>query len=370
MSKRVITELTPEQVARMAEYRDRWIQIGLSTEPACREKAEKAICAIYQSGGLRPPRKIVWCGSPLSQGLTRAVMLNNSVRASVRASVGASVRDNVRDRVWNSARDNVWGSVRDNVRDSVWNNVWASVRASVGASAWNSVWDKAWASARAIVGDGIRDSVQDSFLASGYGPHDASWLAFYEYFRQECRLIAQTEKMVGHFDQARYAGWYLPHRHICWVSERHNILVRDNRGRLHSESGPSVMYPDGWKIYAWHGVRVPESIIENRAKITVAQIIGESNTEIRRVMRNLYGNDRFMINAGAKEVDRCDKHGAALLAIHLPGDPVEIRMMRLTCPSTGDVYFERVPPDVRSAIDGLSWRFRVDSDKYQPQWES
>ncbi len=214
----------------------------------------------------------------------------------------------------------------------------------------DSVWASVWAS--------VRDS--------GYGQHDASWLAFYDYFRAECGLVSQTEKLQPLTEYSKRAGWFLPHANICWVSERHNVLIRDERGRLHSESGPAAMYPDGWSIYAWHGVRVPERVIVEREKTTVKDILAEQNTEIRRVMRNLYGTDRFMLDAGATEVDRCDSHGARLLTIQLPGDPVELRMMELTCPSTGNKYFERVPPDVRSAIEGLSWRFNIKPGEYQP----
>ena len=294
MPLKKIQSLNKQQTDKLAEYRDRWIKIGLSTDAADRPRAEAAIKQMYVSAGLEIPRKIVWCGSPLSQGLTRAIILDKRV--------GASVRDSVRD--------------------------------------------------------------------SGYGQHDANWLAFYLFFREQCGLTAQTEKLTGYFEQAQTAGWYLPHQHICWVSERHHILVRDDRGRLHCETSPAVMYPDGWAIYAWHGVRVPANIIGERDKITVGSILKEQNTEVRRVMRNLYGNDRFMIDAGANEVDHAVEHGATLLALQLPGDPVEIRMMRLTCPSTGSVYFERVPPDVRTALEGLSWRFNVKPAEYQPDWQT
>jgi hypothetical protein len=314
----MLTKLTSEQISAMPEYRDRWIKIGLSTEPAEREVCEQAIRMMYRSAKLAEPRKIVWCGSPLSQGLTRAIILDKKLIKDI----GASVRD--------------------------------SVRASVRASVWDSVWDS--------VGDSVGDS--------GYGQHDANWLAFYEYFREQCGLQSQTENLTGHFQQARSGGWYLPHQNICWVSECHNLLIRDERGRLHSDTHPALMYPDGWAIYAWHGVRVPARVIEDRSKITVEQILKEQNTEVRRVMRNLYGNDRFMLDAGAHEVDSAPKHGARLLAIQLPGDPVEIRMMELTCSTTGNKYFERVPPDVRSALEGLSWRFRIDPKQYQPLQET
>ena len=130
------------------------------------------------------------------------------------------------------------------------------------------------------------------------------------------------------------------------------------------------MYPDGWAIYAWHGTRVPERIIEDRDKISVESILKEKNTEIRRVMRNLYGTPRFLLDAGATVISEAPQHKAKLLSLRLEGDPEDIRVAQLTCPSTGEVYYERVPPTINDCIEALSWRFRVEPKQYQPEWQS
>lgn len=70
MSK--IERLTAEQIALFPEFIKKWTDIGLSTNPADRERAERGVVKSYEIAGLKPP-KIVWCGSPMSQGLTRAI---------------------------------------------------------------------------------------------------------------------------------------------------------------------------------------------------------------------------------------------------------------------------------------------------------
>src|SRR3972149_4206487 len=219
----MLTKLTKEQKNKFSEYREKWIKIGLCTDPADRPTAEKAIVESYKLAGLDPPKKIVWCGSPLSMGIARDVILENN-------------------SVWNSVGNSVWNSVRISVWDSVENSVWNSVRDSVGNSVYNSV----------------RSSVYNSVGYSIYGQHDAGWLSFYDYFNEVVGLKEETNKVQGLISLAKSAGWALPHENICWVSERHQILNRDNRGRLHCLTGPSVMYPDGWEIYAINGVLVPE----------------------------------------------------------------------------------------------------------------
>jgi hypothetical protein len=411
-----INTLTSKQEERLVEFRDRWTAIGLSTAPAERELAEAAIREAYRAAGVGSPRTIVWCGSPLSQGLTRAIICDDSVRDSVGASVGASVRASVRESVRASVRESVWASVRASVGasvgDSVWASVWASVRdsvgasvrdsvgdsvgasvrdsvgASVGASVWVSVRDSVWASVGDSVGASVGDSVgasvrdsvgasvRDSVWESGFGQHDADWLAFYEYLREVVGLKQETCSLTGLLDQAKHAGWYLPHKHICWVSERHHVLRRDDSGLLHCVDGPAVMYPDGWSIYAWHGVRVPAWIIEQPDKLTPQGILKERNAEVRRVMMERLGVERFVQESHATVLDRCPEHQAELLTIDLPNDPEKkLTALKLVDfspkPSDGDVgdvayktYIVRVPPNFTRALDALAWSYDMKPEEY------
>ena len=340
-----IEKLTLEQGARLPEFREKWTAIGLSTDPADRPAAELAIKFIYQNAGLNPPQKIVWCGSPMSQGIVRAIVLDNrfqgGTKTSVRASVGASVR----------------------------NSVWDSVRASVRNSVWQSC----------------------------YGNHDAHWLGFYDFFREAVSLKKETEKISGLIAQAKAAGWFLPYQNICWVSERPNIMRLDDRGRLHCTTGPALTYPDGWAIYSVHGIRVPEEIIENPSSLTVEKIENEVNAEIRRVMIDLYGPARYLLDTGAQVVDQCPAdhpmvglRTAKLLRKEVPDDEtiVYIDLLNSTPEPDGSVrrYQLRVDPTAYGGRAGReclaaaasTWRKRSDPstlffeipEKYSPVVES
>src|SRR5271166_662331 len=138
----MIEELTLDQQARFPEFVDKWTRIGLSTEPADRPLAEQAIRMVYECGGVKPPNKVIWFGSPKAmieassnyKNPVRDSVLNsvlNSVSNSVLNSVSDSVSDSVRDLVWNSVYDSVytsiWGSVSDSVWDPVPDSVWNSM---------------------------------------------------------------------------------------------------------------------------------------------------------------------------------------------------------------------------------------------------
>ena len=294
-----------------------------------------------------------------------------SVGASVGESVGAnvrvSVRESVRASVWASVGASVRESVRASVRESVWESVWASVWASVRESVWASVRESVWASVGA--------SVEASVWAAGYGQHDAAWIGFYDALR-EFGVPDLVEKLDGLTELTESAGWYWPFKGLCILTERHDQLHRDERGRLHATDRAAVHYPDGWSIFAWHGVRVSEAIILHPELLTAAQIRDEENSEIRRVMLERFGHDRFIHDIGAVPVNT-DRVGT-LYRVELPNDePLVMVHVLNSTPEIGEAqgliqapdgswrkrYWLRVPPTIKNGARGDRVDIRSVSDQ-------
>ncbi len=278
-----IDQLTKVQEGHFSEFVQKWTEIGICTKPADRTSAEEGIMLAYHLAGLSPPRKIVWCDSPLSQGLTRTIVLGLAENTEVK------------------------------------------------------------------VGDSVRDSVWDSC----YGQHDANWLAFYDYFSEVCGLSEETQKLTGLWRIAKSANWWLPHQHICWVSERHHTLCRDDRGRLHCENGPALQYPDGWGIWAWHGVFVSQDMIEHPEKITISQITDEQNEEVRRIMIERMGWPRYLRETNSKVIHqrRNDIEATEEALMESPGGKVLV----CACPSTAKVFALGVPSEIKTCMEAQNW---------------
>ena len=229
---------------------------------------------------------------------------------------------------------------------------------------------------RDSVGASVRASVRASVGDSVYGQHDAHWLGFYDYFREVLGLRDQTQKAQGLTMVARNAGWWLPHERICWVSERHSVVKQDAAYRLHCEDGPAVRYPDGWSLYYWHGVVVPEAIIERPESITPQSIQGEHNAEVRRVMLTKYGFARYIDDVGAVEIDRDRDTKGERVLYSLRDEMGEVKMIRLqnSTPerdgSDSKRYTFRVPPDVTSCRAAVAYMYGVDVDRYNVAVES
>jgi hypothetical protein len=214
--------------------------------------------------------------------------------------------------------------------------------------------DSVWASVRASVG------------VSVYGQHDAEWLAFYSFFREVCGLASETDKLNGLFELAQSANWAIPYKDICWISERHHVLQRDQDGRLHCLAGPALMYPDGWAIYAIHGVRVVQAIVEHPDTITAQAVMSEPNAEVRRVMIEQMGYERFLCGADAREIQRdADPHWGTLYEV--PNVPVRWVKMRNCSPEPDGSwreYIVAVPREIRTAREGILWSWDMKTSEF------
>ncbi|MDE3023458.1 MAG: hypothetical protein KGI54_16685, partial [Pseudomonadota bacterium] len=157
-----IETLTKEQQAQFGPWVKKWIEIGLSTEPADFDAATNAALKAYKLCNLDKPMVVLRMQSPYAATVGGALawqMLRKFFGAQVGDQVRAQVGDQVRDQVG----DQVWAQVRAQVRDQVGAQVWAQVRdqvrdqvgAQVGAQVRAQVWDQV----RAQVWDQVRAQV-------------------------------------------------------------------------------------------------------------------------------------------------------------------------------------------------------------------
>jgi hypothetical protein len=288
----VIKQLTPEQIARFPEFINKWTRVELSCEPADRPRAEAAIRSMYEAGGLPPPEKIIWFDSPMAMFVEYKKTNNRSVR--------------------NTVRNTVWNAVYGAVHDAVGNSAFGAVYNAVGSIVWDAVRN----AVDSIVWDTFVSSTTDGVI---HGSCEAHWLVKYDYYREVLGLVKETDKLVGLFELAKSCGWIIPcekicydseqyngrithHNisdHICYASERHNILNRDSKGKLHCEDGPAISYPDGWGVYIDHGVVVPEKVVMDPGGFTLKELKELKTHEVKIVFRKI-GMEKFMSIPGTR----------------------------------------------------------------------
>jgi hypothetical protein len=150
-----IDSLTEAQKARFAEWRDKWIAVGLSTEPADRAKFERAVAECYRFAQLAPPKRVVWVQSPVVMAYAGPIAARLIGDGAVGDAVGGAVRDAVRDAVDGA----VGGAVDVAVRGAVRVAVGGAVDGAVGDAVHVAVRDAVDGAVRVAVHGAVRDAV-------------------------------------------------------------------------------------------------------------------------------------------------------------------------------------------------------------------
>ena len=218
----MIKSLTSEQIARLPEFAEKWIKIGRSVEPADRYRAEHAILSIFKAEGISPPRKILWFSNPNQ-------MLNEFAKTGNKAVFGNAVSEVVMDI------SEAFGEGSD---------VWAQIVGGL-AGARLAIWEGVCFPPHAAVWRPVQNM--------WHGAHDAWVMAPFDFCREVLGLVKETDPLVGFFEIAQSCGWFIPCEDVCFASERPNVLKLNASGKIHSDNGPAVVFPDGWKVFARDG---------------------------------------------------------------------------------------------------------------------
>lgn len=122
----------------------------------------------------------------------------------------------------------------------------------------------------------------------------------------------------------------------------------------------------------WRGVPIDERIAFRPEEIASEEVLAERNAELRRVLLERMGFERFLSQARAEVVDADRDPGGErrLLRVPLEGDEPLV-CVSVRCPSTGRQYIIRVPPNMETCRQAVAWTAGFDdADQYRPQIET
>ncbi|MEV7462448.1 DUF6745 domain-containing protein [Streptomyces rubiginosohelvolus] len=323
-----------------------WRSVAAATGRADRAAAEAGVRRAYRTAGLAEPDRMIWAASPRAAVGTVEKLTD----------AGRSVREEVRTRPWADERRRMY----DELGPAGWSALWSAT----GAQLWETTAALAERIRTGVVAD-LAPRPQDEgavrlvLLDAVLGQHDAAWLAAFD---------GHGDRLAGLAEVARNAGWWWPYENAVVITERPDVLHRDEAGRLDHGEGPALAYGDGFALHAWRGMPVPAAFLDELSSLTPERIRAEENAELRRVMLEYYGYDRYLTESGAEPVHR-DETGI-LWRIALDGDEdvVMVEVVNSTPEPDGTyrTYWLRVPPATRTAKDGVAWTFGLEGAAYAP----
>ena len=314
-----ITSLTPCQSAQMPGWAAKWIEIGLSTEPANFELAEDAALRAYDLIGNKRPQLVLRASSPFDATVKGAVAVAQ-LSAGVPVTADTMGRAEARSLLKRVAKRN---------------------------------------------GCELKDVLYNSGISALW----AGFASFATFFRDVCGLDDPVflKNLQVNEDLVRSCGWTWWHEEVVVISDRPRVIRRDDEGRLHGENGPSMEYPDGWALYNWHGVAIPGAWVTGR-KPTAKEALTWPNIEQRRCACEIVGWHNILAELNSQVIDRDDDAEiGTLLEVSLPDSGRE-RFLQVQC-GTGRTFAIPVPPTVNTALEANAWTYGLEDvlDQFKPE---
>jgi hypothetical protein len=337
------------------EITERWTRIAYSTESVDHAEAAEAVRALYEIAADRAPREFIWRDSP-----AEAARLVAEQEGGER--FGRSLREQLRTAPWQRAR--------------------AELLEQLGREGWNEAWQEACGeitptvsrlieqTGNAVVGLS-RSAAEPTKLRlaltfADHGQQDAAWLPLFELYHAK---LSDGPILAALATVAERVHWWWPFENVAILCERPTDLHLDERGRLHRGEGPALAYADGFALHRWHGITIPAEFAQTLATLTPGTIRGERNVELRRIMLEHYGHERYIVDSGAEPIQQ-DEAGR-LWRVLLPEDEaitmVEVVNSTAEPDGTFRTYWLRVPPHMSTAKQAVAWTFGLEEQEYVPE---
>ena len=333
---RVAGGITAKEKALLDAHTQRWIGNAMSTAPVDPTRLTAAIKSLYAAVGQKEPRVVI-APSPIvtafAGGFAAAIWW---ARKNGKSAATYDATDDATRAATDAATD-----------DAHQGNPFAAVALRLGAE-FN------------VEPRLMLQCAKRWWMMYQGGNMWSAWTCYLSAFRDVLGLqLPEHEKYRAWEACAVEGGFRIVHDEFCIVSDRPEILRVDAQNRPHCDDGPSHRWRDGWSLYHWHGMRMPanrEYVIHSPDLITVSAIEAETNSEIRRVMMERYGYERYMRDCNAVVVDRLPSdhamtglRDARLLVKHVPDDEpiVYVDLLNSTPEPDGTTkrYMLRVNPN-------------------------
>jgi hypothetical protein len=422
--------ITAEEKAKMDEIAAFWTANAFRTDPVDPDRLTSAIKRLYAVAGLKEPRVVI-VPSPLvmafAYGASAAIWHGRSsasaatadatdaataaaTDAAIDAATDAATRGATRvatdaaiDAATYAATDAAtYAATAAATRAATRVATDAAIDAAIDAATDAATYAATAAATRAatrVATDAAIDAAIDAATDAAHGAMSACfeiagslgiecakrWMVSYQggnmwsyvasYFAAMRDVIGldlpEFAKWKAYEDCAIEGGFRVMHEEFCIVCDRPEVLLVDDQNRPHCENGPSHRWRDGWSLYHWHGVRVPDHWIENKDRLSAAEVLREKNVETRMAGCQIIG--------WAKVADQLDRRVidgdpatdiGALVELTLPGLPNPGRFLMAQCPRNGTIC-EGVPYvsdidglPINTAIAAQAWRDCLPASEY------
>ncbi|MGK7929800.1 MAG: DUF6745 domain-containing protein [Spirulina sp.] len=351
-----VKTLSSEQEKLLLSYCNRWLSIAFSTQPIVCDRVIQVIQKVYDFLEIKQPN-IIFCQS-LQEVECKVTTLNP------KRCLTDKISRIMIERLYSYIDSQIDKTLRNFLQSKFL--VEQSLSGMISNALWETIEEK-----RLDFNDLDLEEKMTQRLAGIAGRLGAVWGGYLDFCISVLNCIHNTQLWELYQGLAIECEYVFPYENVCFVCDRPRTLSFDSENRLHAEEKPAIEFADGFSVYAYHGVRLPEKY----GKLPPSQwrsqwILSEENAEIRRTLIQGIGYTRICQELQAVALDTWQEYSLLKIDIEFDEELEEepIYLLKMTCPSTGHIHVLRVPPNMNSAREAITWvNWDIDPEKFAVQ---
>lgn len=332
--------LTPDQEAMLPVWREKWLKNSLSTKPLDEEDKKElriAINKLYEYEGWEAPEEIIFVRSPME--------------AAFLAGYKAWLHDTGQN----------WKQIDSLPID----------RKSFGADYADTPHSSLEVYKKLVPAECLPEVVKANNCYQG-GNQWSSTVSYLTFYRD---IVGVTDINWTPFEAWEKAcihgGYRILAEKFAIISDRPEFFSIDDQERPHNATGPYLRYRDGFSVYSFEGVDVPEKWVMEKGYLTPSIVLSTPNAELRRVGCVMLGWDKVLEDPSLnpKIIDQDEPHIGTLVEVDLPDAPKQW-FLRYFC-GTGRQFAEPVNDKtydtaLKANAGGNGWRGEGDPMSFIP----
>ena len=350
-----ITKITDEQKAKLPELVERWV--GYASEQSDYIDIKNAVHEIYRLMG-KPAPTVLISDSPYSAIYTTAALrLIKEGGSTLRSTLSSTLGSTLRSTLYSTLRSTLDSTLRSTLSSTL-DSTLRSTLGSTLRSTLDNTNDQEFKSA-------LSWAYQGSYIVTWWGV----WAGYYEYAK-DIGVSFDEDKLNAFINFTRH----IPH--ICvadgiaivsmkptkihWqeteVQPISGINHMPKNRILHADGELAVEFGDGWGIYVFNGVVLPEKIGKVRSKNWDPEwILEEKNQEIKRLLLETIPKEKVSEVLQLKVLDTFKTLYSTYELVEAKNNPYPspYKAIRMSCPTTNKPYLIRVHPEVLTAENAI-----------------
>jgi hypothetical protein len=255
MPKRIITELSQEQVEMLPSYRDKWRSIETLTEPIDQEKAAAAVRSAYVVSD-HPEPEILFYSSPLA-AIEEVIAVEN-----FKSYLGRDIHNRFLKRVL----DHILHGIRQQFEAQLFirlrNQIQVPEFPHYSTENHPRISYFPYGVKRCTEQQLITDLDQPELEFADFSyftrnftrPADwAIWGCMFDFCTSVLALQHDRKKWKVLQELMQHCGFIFQFEKVCIVCDRPCRLSFDEENMLHAEGESALQFTDGYSVYACHG---------------------------------------------------------------------------------------------------------------------